>query len=73
MGLSQEVVSELNQKAVVMSATQALVLGRAAVKLEQSMHSSPVLESWYFFYFETYFLLVHFRHSSGGLFLCFRS
>ena len=33
VGLSPEVVSELNQKAVVMSATQALVIGRAAVSL----------------------------------------
>ena len=68
MGLSPEVVSELNQKAVVMSATQALVLGRAAVRLEHQMHSSPVLESWFFFCFETYFLRVRFRHSSGRLF-----
>ena len=44
VGLSPEVVSELNQKAVVMSATQALVIGRAAVSLEQSQ-SSPVLSS----------------------------
>ena len=49
VGLSPEVVSELNQKAVVMSATQALVIGRAAVSLEQSQ-SSPVLSSYYNFF-----------------------
>ena len=49
VGLSPEVVSELNQKAVVMSATQALVIGRAAVSLEQSQ-SSPVLSSEYNFF-----------------------
>ena len=44
VGLSPEVVTELSQKAVVMSATQALVLGRAAVSLEQSQ-AAPVLNS----------------------------
>ena len=45
VGLSPEIVSDLNQRAVVMSATQALVIGRAPVSLELSMHSSPVLSS----------------------------
>ena len=45
VGLSPELVSELNQKAVVMSATQCLVLGRAAVSLEHSLNSSPVMKS----------------------------
>ena len=44
VGLSPEVVTELSQNAVVMSATQALVLGRAAVSLEQSQ-AAPVLNS----------------------------
>ena len=51
VGLSPEVVSDLNQRAYVMSATQALVIGRAAVSLERSMHSSPVLSSMMFLLF----------------------